>query len=84
LNTLTGYNMEQVQVGLFKLPGIRFEKNQVPLDLQEEMSAWCEENNCGTQMTEWLWSFKNDAQRDWFILRWNDALREYVKEDDKS
>lgn len=66
--------MEQVQLGLFKLPGIKFEKDQIPEDLAEEMDSWCKENNCGSQMNEWLWSFKNESQREWFILRWADHI----------
>lgn len=66
--------MEHVQVGLFKLPGLKFEKGQLPSELIEEMDAWCKANDCGIQMNEWLWSFKNESQRDWFILRWIDHI----------
>ena len=66
--------MKQVQVGLFKLPGLSFEEGQITEDLQNEMIAWTKENHCGTSMTETLWSFKNEAHREWFILRWNDSI----------
>lgn len=70
------FNIETCEVGLFKLPGIRFEKEQLPKELLDEMKIWSEENHCGTMMNDWLWSFKNVALRDWFILRWNDAIRD--------
>lgn len=76
--------MEHVKVGLFNLPGIRFEKGQIPEDIQQELSKWCRENHCGTQMNEWLWSFKNESQRDWFILRWVDILQEYEPKKDST
>ena len=71
--------MEHCQVGLFKLPGIKFEKTEIPEDIVNDMNEWCKENNCGMQMNSWLWSFKNDAQRDWFILRWSDTLSKIEK-----
>lgn len=74
--------MENCQVGLFKLPGLKFEKGALPLELTEEMDAWCQTNNCGTKLSEWLWSFKTEAHREWFILRWNDALRAVIKNQD--
>jgi hypothetical protein len=66
--------MDHCQVGLFKLPGLRFDKEEIPAELQEEMIAWAKENHCGMQMNEWLWSFKTEAQRDWFVLRWADLI----------
>jgi len=66
--------MEHVKVGMFNLPGLRFEKEQISPELNEEILAWAKENHCGMQMNEWLWSFKNEAQRDWFILRWIDHI----------
>ena len=66
--------MEHVKVGMFNLPGLRFEKEQLPEELRKEMEDWAETNHCGYAMNEWLWSFKNAAQRDWFILRWNDSI----------
>ncbi len=67
-------NMESCQVGIFKLPGLKFTKGSLPQELQDEMVAWAKENNCGTQMSNWLWSFKNEKQREWFILRWADSI----------
>lgn len=73
--------MEHVKVGLWGLPGLKFEKNLIPQDLADQMEAWCKENHCGMKMTENLWSFKNDGQRDWFILRWSDQIPKPEKED---
>jgi len=66
--------MKQVQVGPFKLPGLAFEKNQLPEDLLTEMKAWAQAEGVGMNMTEYLWSFKKEAHREWFILRWNDSI----------
>jgi hypothetical protein len=74
--------MEHVKVGMFNLPGLKFEKGQIPTELQEEMSVWAKENRCGYAMNEWLWSFKTEAQRDWFILRWTDSIPKPEKEED--
>jgi hypothetical protein len=59
------------EVGLFRLPGIVFEKGAVTEEEYQSMVAWAAENNCGKPMTETLWSFKSAALRDWFILRWS-------------
>ena len=66
--------MEHVTVGMFKLPGLRFAKGQIPPELYEEMATWAKENHCGMVMNEWLWSFKSEAQRDWWILRWSEHI----------
>ena len=72
---------EKVEVGMFKLPGLRFEKGQIPEDLHNDMVAWSKENHCGTAMNEWLWSFKSEEKRDWFILRWSDSIPKPKDED---
>jgi hypothetical protein len=37
-----------------------------------EMDEWrLTEQGVGTRMTDLLWSFKKESQRDWFILRWS-------------
>ena len=66
--------MEHVKVGMFNLPGLRFEKGQLPPELLLEMEAWARDNHCGYLANDWLWSFKTEAQRDWFILRWSDLI----------
>lgn len=71
--------MEHIKVGMFNLPGIKFAKGQLPEDLLLEMDAWSKENKCGYMMNDWLWSFKTEAQRDWFVLRWNDSIPKEVE-----
>lgn len=67
-------NMENCEVGLFRLPGIKFEKNSLPPELIQEMEDWCEQNNCGKKMNDWLWSFKKEKYRTMFVLRWSDQI----------
>lgn len=66
--------MKNVEVGLFRLPGIKFGKGQVSEELLAEMKAWAEAEGVGMNMTEELWSFRKEAHREWFILRWSDAI----------
>jgi hypothetical protein len=66
--------MEHVKVGMFNLPGLKFEKEQLSEELIADMEAWATENHCGYKMNNWLWSFKSEAQRDWFVLRWIDHI----------
>lgn len=66
--------MENCLVGPFKLPGLTFKKIKLSDELVQEMDDWALENNCGKRMTDSLWSFKNEKQRSWFILRWSDQI----------
>jgi len=68
--------MENCKVGMFNLPGIKIPKNLLPPDLLEEMQAWSKECNSGSCMNEdgSLWSFRNEKQREWFVLRWSDLI----------
>ena len=65
------------QVGMFKLPGVIIElpedvTDQSKTSLLEEMDAWAtSEQGTGKRMTDTLWSFRKESQRDWFILRWS-------------
>jgi len=61
------------EVGLFRLPGVVFEKGQLTEEKLAEMDEWAANpGGVGKRMTEVLWSFKTEAQRDWFILKWCD------------
>jgi len=73
--------MKNVAVGMFRLPGIAFEKGEVTPELELEMIAWAQEEGVGMSMTENLWSFKKEAHREWFILRWSDHLVKVEKDD---
>jgi len=66
--------MKHVEVGMFRLPGLLFEKGQIPADLQETMISWAKKEGVGISMTENLWSFRKEAHREWFILRWADHI----------
>lgn len=72
--------MNNVEVGMFRLPGLVFEANEISTELLEEMKAWAEAEGVGMNMTERLWSFKKEAHREWFILRWSDSINKEKKE----
>jgi hypothetical protein len=69
--------LKTCEVGMFKLPGIIVERPEDWSDelwqrTQEEMDAWSDsEQGTGKRMTETLWSFRKESQRDWFILKWS-------------
>jgi hypothetical protein len=69
--------LKTCEVGMFKLPGIIVERPEDWSDehwqqTQEEMDSWADsEQGTGTRMTEYLWSFRKESQRDWFILKWS-------------
>jgi hypothetical protein len=66
--------MKNVEVGPFRLPGIAFEKGQLSKELNDEMVAWANAEGVGMSMTENLWSFRKEAHREWFVLRWIDSI----------
>ena len=66
--------MKHVEVGMFRLPGLAFGKGQLSPELLIEMQAWAKAEGVGMNMNEFLWSFKKEAHREWFILRWNDHI----------
>lgn len=64
--------METCQVGMFRLPGVVLSKEEMTEEKLHEIDEWRQsEQGCGTRMTDLLWSFKTESQRDWFILRWS-------------
>lgn len=74
--------MKNVEVGMFRLPGIVFEKGELTEELIEDMKHWAEAEGVGIQMTESLWSFKKEAHREWFVLRWSDSIPKIKKDQD--
>jgi hypothetical protein len=66
--------VENCEVGPFRLPGISFERGQLSEELLAEMQAWASAEGVGMSMTDRLWSFKKEAHREWFILRWIDHI----------
>lgn len=75
-------SMKNVEVGMFKLPGLVFERGELPPELNEEMIAWAKEEGVGMSMTENLWSFRKEAHREWFVLRWSDSIPKIKKDQD--
>ena len=64
--------IETCQVGMFRLPGVVLDKEEMTEAKLQEINEWrLTEQGTGTRMTDLLWSFKTEAQRDWFILRWS-------------
>ena len=67
--------LTKCEVGMFKLPGIIIsaEKDEeLKPELLEEIEQWSlTEQGTGKRMTQTLWSFRKESQRDWFILRWS-------------
>lgn len=64
--------MKTCDVGLFRLPGVVIDKEEATEDKIKEMDEWAQSaQGVGQRMTETLWSFKKDSQRDWFILKWS-------------
>ncbi len=70
--------MKTCEVGMFRLPGIIIEndddENATPVSEEQlkEMEDWCNsEFGSGMRMTDRLFSFRKESQRDWFILRWS-------------
>jgi hypothetical protein len=70
--------LKTCEVGMFRLPGIVIEdsdnEDAIPVsEIQlKEMEDWCNsEFGKGMRMTDRLFSFRKESQRDWFILRWS-------------
>lgn len=66
--------MKMVECGLFRLPGISFEKGELSDSLLAEMKTWAEQDENYMYMNDRLWSFRNVCHRDVFILRWSDLM----------
>ena len=73
--------MKNVEVGMWRLPGIAFEKGELSEELNLEMIAWAQAEGVGMSMTENLWSFKKEAHREWFIPRWIDRIPKIEKDE---
>jgi hypothetical protein len=67
--------LKTCEVGMFRLPGITIETEEEETITEEqlkEMEDWCNsEFGKGMRMTDRLFSFRKESQRDWFILRWS-------------
>ena len=74
--------MENCEVGPFRLPGIVFNKGELPADLLAEMQDWASKEGVGMSMTDRLWSFKKKSHREWFVLRWADDISKRCVKDE--
>jgi hypothetical protein len=67
--------MQTCEVGPFRLPGVVIEDEEdqiITEDQLTEIDDWCNsEVGTGVRMTDRLWSFRKESQRDWFLLRWS-------------
>ena len=67
--------LQTCEVGMFRLPGIVIEAEEDEVITEEqlkEMEDWCNsEFGTGMRMTDKLFSFRKESQRDWFVLRWS-------------
>lgn len=67
---------KMVDIGMFKLPGVVIEKNEDEDDLLrgilDEVREWTSEHKIGKEINcdKNIWMFKNDNQRNFFIMRW--------------
>lgn len=77
LNGRSKMKFTQCKVGLWKLPGLVVEADEDVDEAawaatQAELDAWAaSDQGTGSRMTDTLWSFRTEAQRDWFILKWS-------------
>jgi hypothetical protein len=65
----TAPKIETCQVGPFRLPGVRVDVEQYTEQQLTEMTQWVREN--GGYGDSGLYSWRDAAKRDWFILRWS-------------
>lgn len=65
-----GPKIETCEVGPFRLKGVRVDINQYTPEQVTEMIAWARENDAYVVEDKGLFSWKKEAKRDWFILRW--------------
>lgn len=70
--------LKTCEVGMFRLPGILIENGEdkdspdITNEQLTEIETWSKsEHGTGQRMTDRLWSFRTESQRDWFILRWS-------------
>lgn len=65
-----GPKLETCEVGMFRLPGVKVDVEQFSEQQLDEMRVWARENGAYSDPGNGLFSWKDTAKRDWFILRW--------------
>jgi hypothetical protein len=66
-----GPKLETCEVGPFRLKGVKVDVNQYTAEQVTEMIAWARDNDAYVVEDKGLFSWKSEAKRDWFILRWS-------------
>jgi hypothetical protein len=66
-----GPKIETCEVGMFRLPGVKLDLEQFTEDQINEMRSWAKDNGAYTDPGNGLFSWKDPAKRDWFILKWS-------------
>jgi hypothetical protein len=66
-----GPKIEAVEVGMFRLPGVKVDLNQYTQEQVDEMRTWARENGAYDDGDRGLFSWRQESKRDWFILRWS-------------
>jgi hypothetical protein len=66
-----GPKLETCEVGPFRLKGVKVDVNQYTAEQVTEMITWARDNDAYVVEDKGLFSWKSEAKRDWFILRWS-------------
>jgi hypothetical protein len=66
-----GPKLQSVEVGPFRLKGVKIDTNQYTPEQYAEMITWAKENKAYVTEETGLFSWKDESKRDWFILRWS-------------
>jgi hypothetical protein len=66
-----GPKLENCEVGPFRLKGVKVDVNQYTAEQVTEMITWARDNDAYVVEDKGLFSWKSEAKRDWFILRWS-------------
>jgi hypothetical protein len=66
-----GPKITSVEVGPFRLKGVKIDTSQYTGEQFAEMISWAKENKAYVNEESGLFSWKDEAKRDWFILRWS-------------
>ena len=61
---------EICEVGPFRVPGVTL-KEPPTADELSEMDVWANsDQGTGKRLSDTLWYFRKESERDWWILRW--------------
>jgi hypothetical protein len=66
--------IEQVNVGIFGVPGLKLVAEFVPDEFHDTMKTWATNNECGDCYDKTLWYFRDEAERTRFLETFEDAI----------